>query len=130
MTLFAAFVAAGSLSLSTMSAGQNAPPAAPATGKMASKVQQKIRARILAVDSDKDGRLSSAEFAAARVAKGSKRNPAKVFARLDMNRDGYLSSGEIDSLAAKRVARLDANHDGVVSREEREAQRAGAEDEQ
>lgn len=56
-------------------------------------------------------------------------NPAAVFDRLDTNRDGYLSRGEVEVLGMARAAppvvdvtvsfqRLDVNRDGFLSREE------------
>ena len=57
-------------------------------------------------------------------------NPTTVFERLDTNRDGYLSRGEVEVLGVARAAppppvdvtvsfqRLDMNRDGFLSREE------------
>lgn len=57
-------------------------------------------------------------------------NPTAVFDRLDTNRDGYLSRGEVEVLGVSRAApppvenvtsafqRLDVNRDGFLSREE------------
>jgi hypothetical protein len=69
-------------------------------------------------DSDHDGRISRAEFVAARNAR---------FVELDRNRDGVISAADFPRLAAFATAKAkldalmtgeDANHDGMVTREE------------
>ncbi len=69
-------------------------------------------------DTNHDGRISRAEFIAARNAR---------FAELDRNRDGVISAADFPRLAAFPAARAkidalvtgaDANHDGVVTRDE------------
>ncbi len=52
---------------------------------------------------------------------------ARVFARLDANRDGVVSRGEVRAANQRRTRmflRADANHDGQVTREEMVALRA------
>lgn len=83
--------------------------------------QAKHRAKLMAVDQDRDGRLSAAEWAT-RPAK--MKDPQRGFLRLDTNGDGYLDAAEIDARLGKRFAKLDANGDGSVSRDERMAQRS------
>ncbi len=83
--------------------------------------QQRHERKLLAADTDHDGRVSKAEFLAA--AKPGKGDPAKRFARLDGNGDGFLDKAEIDAMLAKRFKRLDTNGDGVVSAQERAAAR-------
>jgi hypothetical protein len=81
-------------------------------------VQRHAR-KLMAADTDGDGRVSRAEFvAAAKVGKG---DPAKRFARIDRNGDGMLDKAEIDAMLAKRFARLDSDGDGVLSPAERTA---------
>jgi hypothetical protein len=70
-------------------------------------------------------------------------NAAKMFARLDANRDGFITKAELDAVEAQRAAkvkqqmekraqnfdpakifaRLDANHDGKITQAEAEAAR-------
>lgn len=86
-------------------------------------------AALLGRDSDGDGRLTAAEWAARETkarSKAARRDPARMFARLDRNRDGSLDRTEIGALLARRFARLDANADGALTREERAARRKGA----
>lgn len=75
-----------------------------------------LRARIMAADTDHDGRVSLAEFTAA--SKGGQGNPARRFQRNDTNHDGYLDAAEIQAMVAKRIKMLDTDGDGVVSKEE------------
>lgn len=79
-------------------------------------------------DTDGDGRVSQAEFVAARVA---------AFTRHDSDGDGTVSAAEAEAAHAarraeameRRFARLDANGDGSITREEfaaaRDQRRAG-----
>ena len=48
--------------------------------------------KVMADDTDGDGRISKAEFIAA--AKAGKGDPAKRFAKMDANGDGMLDKGE------------------------------------
>lgn len=98
---------------------------APDTGK--SMTLQQFQARhekkLLAADTDGDGKVSRAEFLAA--AKAGKSDPAKRFAKLDRNGDGMLDRSEIDAMLARRFKRIDSNGDGVVTPQERAAAHAG-----
>ena len=78
--------------------------------------------KMLAADTDGDGKVSKAEFIAA--AKAGKGDSAKRFAKLDRNGDGMLDKSEIDAMLTKRFAKLDANGDGLASAEERAAAHA------
>ncbi len=68
-------------------------------------------------DADHDGRISRAEYQAARAAR---------FARLDRNRDGYVGPDDAPRMARRRAGgklaqlerALDADGDGRVSRAE------------
>lgn len=80
--------------------------------------------RMLAADTDGDGKVSRAEFAA--QAQGGKRDPGQFFDRIDSNHDGYLDKDEIHTALERRFQRLDANKDGVVTMEERAATRGRA----
>jgi Ca2+-binding EF-hand superfamily protein len=100
------------------------------------------RDRMMALDTDHDGRISKDEFAARAammmqrrggqdVAPGAKpHDGARMFDRLDTNRDGYLDANEINAMLARRFARMDANHDGVLTPDERHAMRDHAAPEQ
>lgn len=75
-------------------------------------------------DTDRDGKVTLAEFKAAQADR-----QGRIFARLDANKDGKLTQAEIDA-GAKRaevvgrgggggmLMRLDANKDGVVTKDE------------
>ena len=78
--------------------------------------------KLLADDTDGDGKVSKAEFFAA--AKSGKGDPAKRFARIDWNGDGMLDKSEIDAMLTRRFKRLDVNGDGVLSADERAAHAA------
>lgn len=79
--------------------------------------------KMLAADTDGDGKVSKAEFVAA--AKAGKGDPAKRFAKLDTNGDGMLDKSEIEAMLARRFNKLDTNGDGIASAAERTAAHAG-----
>ncbi len=98
--------------------------------------QTRFRDRMMRADTDHDGRISLAEWMAARqeggqggdggVGRGGGRgDPARQFQMMDANADGYLTPAEVDAVSARRFARLDANHDGVLTSDERSAMRHG-----
>lgn len=78
--------------------------------------------KMLAADTDGDGKISKAEFIAA--AKAGKGDPAKRFAKIDINGDGVLDKSEIDAMLTRRFKKLDSNGDGVASADERAAAHA------
>ncbi len=91
MTLFAATLAA--LAATAVSA---APPAAPAKAGQAmtrAQVQQRTAERFAKWDTNRDGRVTQAEFDAARTAQRSERR-AERFAGLDTDRNGAISKAE------------------------------------
>lgn len=75
--------------------------------------------KMLAADTDGDGKVSKAEFIAA--AKAGKGDPAKRYAKIDTNGDGVLDTSEIDAMLARRFKKLDTNGDGVANADERAA---------
>lgn len=81
--------------------------------------QARRRARLMRADTDHDGRISLAEWATQRAAHqghgGAQGDPARMFRRLDANRDGYLTSDEIDAFTARRFSRADVDHDGRIT---------------
>ncbi len=86
--------------------------------------QQRRERKVMAADTNHDGRVSRAEFMAAMT--NGKGDPAKRFTHLDRNRDGFVDRPEIDTAASKRFRRLDSNSDGRLTREERKAGHASA----
>jgi hypothetical protein len=62
------------------------------------------------MDTDHDGRVSLAEWTAWHQAHpgrgGGQADPARSFARLDLNHDGYITPDEMASVAARRYARM------------------------
>lgn len=75
--------------------------------------------KLLADDTDGDGKVSRAEFLAA--AKAGKGDPARRFAKLDTNGDGLLDKAEIDAMLTRRFKRQDTNGDGLLGTDERAA---------
>ncbi len=75
-------------------------------------------------DSNRDGTISASEFSSAkgpskgkhRQARGADR-AAKMFERLDANKDGKLTRAEATS-GDKRFERMDANGDGYLTKDE------------
>ena len=142
-------IAAALLGLATAAAAQTPPaPAAPAGGISFDTWSAKARERLMALDTDHDGKISKEEFAA-RAAMGGgrwgghgghgdaqgagdapKRDGSRMFDRFDTNHDGFLDATEINAVLAQRFARMDANHDGVLTEDERHAMRGGNASEQ
>ncbi|WP_137929353.1 acid-shock protein [Mesorhizobium comanense] len=103
------------------------PPAAtpPATAAPAAKSEltlakfQKRREKaIMAADTDGDGKISLQEWEAFQAKRNVKGDPAKSFARIDSNHDGFIDKAELDAFFAKRFAKLDKNGDGVLTADE------------
>jgi hypothetical protein len=78
--------------------------------------------RIMAADTDGDGRISRAEMEAAETKGG--RDPSRRFDAMDTNHDGYLDKAEIQAALTQRFRRMDRNGDGVLTPDERMADRA------
>ncbi len=81
--------------------------------------QQRRERKVMAADTNRDGRVSRSEFVATMT--NGKGDPAKRFAHLDRNSDGSVDRPEIDTAASERFHRLDINSDGRLTREERKA---------
>ena len=124
-----------------------AAPAAAADGISFDTWAVRARERLMALDTNHDGKLSKEEFAARGGmmgpppggpgappppppppgADGAPGAPGgRMFDRLDANQDGFLDGQEINGLLARRFARMDANHDGVLTADERQAMRGMA----
>jgi hypothetical protein len=87
--------------------------------------QSAARTRLLQADANGDGRIAEAEWTARRQAARTeaKGDPARMFDRIDANRDGALDSAELDALLVRRFARMDADKDGLLTADERRAVR-------
>jgi Ca2+-binding EF-hand superfamily protein len=83
--------------------------------------------RLMAADTDGDGKLSKAELAAQMQA--GRGNPDRMFVLMDTNQDGFIDKDEMRNALTRRFQRMDENHDGLVTSDERMAlrqQRRGA----
>ncbi len=76
--------------------------------------------RIMAADSDGDGRVSRAELSA--LARNG-RDPARRFDAMDADHDGYLDRAEIQAALTRRFRRMDRDGNGVLTPDERVAGR-------
>jgi len=119
-----AFVAVGACAKPIAQPPRSGQPGAATgvSGATLQQFQQRQERKLLAADTDGDGKVSKAEFIAA--AKAGKGDPAARFAKLDRNGDGMLDRPEIDAMAAQRFRHLDANGDGVATAQERAAAHA------
>lgn len=77
-----------------------------------------------AFDKNRDGQITKAEFKPMedmarrfRGAAGAGR-VAEIWTRLDANRDGVITRGEIETGAERRFAASDADRDGILDRAE------------
>lgn len=97
--------------------------AQPPAGLTLDEFVSRQSSRIMAADTDGDGKVSRAEMAAA--AKHG-RDPSRRFDAMDTNHDGYLDASEIRAALTRRFHRLDRNGDGVLTPDERMAGRSRA----
>lgn len=109
------------LGAASAACSQTAPPAAPGAMTL-DRFLDRQTGRIMAADTDGDGRISRAEMAAMATKDG--RDPSRLFDAMDANHDGYLDKPEIQAALTRRFHRMDSNGDGVVSPDERMASRA------
>ena len=83
--------------------GVAGPALAQAGGMALGDFQATARTRLLQADTSGDGRITKAEWVARpRPAANAKADPARMFDRLDANRDGALDQAELDTLLARR----------------------------
>lgn len=94
---------------------------APAGGMTLDQFLSRQTGRIMAADSDGDGKVSRAEMSA--MAQGA-RDPSRMFDRMDRNGDGYLDAAEIRAMLTRRFQRMDSDGNGILTPEERMAGRA------
>ena len=90
-----------------------------ARGSSLQQFQQRRERKVMAADTNRDGRVSRAEFMAAMT--NGKGDPAKRFMHLDRNGDGSVDRPEIDTVASKRFRRLDSDSNGRLTHDERKA---------
>jgi hypothetical protein len=111
------------------------PAAAPAAPKAKpdltlAKFQKRREKAIMAADTDGDGKISQPEWGAFQAKHNGKGDPAKSFARIDSNHDGFIDRAELDAFFAKRFAKLDKNGDGVLTADERPGHKSAPKPEQ
>ncbi|OBQ67788.1 EF-hand domain-containing protein [Mesorhizobium erdmanii] len=94
------------------------------------KFQKRREKAIMAADTDGDGKISLPEWEAFQAKRNAKGDPAKSFARMDSNHDGFIDRAELDAFFAKRFARLDKNGDGVLSADEMPSHKSAPKPEQ
>jgi Ca2+-binding EF-hand superfamily protein len=73
--------------------------------------------RLKAADANKDGTVTEKEFENF-VVKQAKERAGQMFARLDTNKDGKIDDADAKQIADTRFDRVDANHDGSITRDE------------
>jgi Ca2+-binding EF-hand superfamily protein len=134
LPLAAALIGLASAAVAQPPAPPTAPAAPAADGVSFDAWAVRARERLMARDTNHDGKISKDEMAAAggmgrrpadAPAGGAEapRGPSRMFERMDANQDGYLDTAEINAMLARRFARMDANHDGVLTADERGAMR-------
>ena len=89
------------------------------------EMQRMIQEHFAAADANRDGFVSPAELGGPGAGQGGGRGGNR-FARIDANKDGKLSLGELSGQMLARFDRIDADRDGTISDKEREAFRAAA----
>ena len=137
------FVVALGLQAAAAAAQTTTPPAAPTPapttpsaaaaakpGVTLAKFEARREKAFIKADTDGDGKVSLAEWTAFQTERKAKGDPAKSFARMDANKDGFVDKSELDAFLAKRFARLDQNGDGVLSADERPGHKTAPNQEQ
>lgn len=85
-------------------------------GKHSRRSMRGGHGRMMAADTDKDGRISRAEMQAAQGSMGER------FEQMDVNKDGYLDRADMQARVAEQRAEFfkgaDTNRDGRVTRDE------------
>ena len=93
-----------------------------------SELQTSCRVIALQADGNGDGRISSGEWgvAAKRLRQKTldlglrpwRRTNDDLFIRIDTDRDGFITSDEINAATIRRFDRRDLNHDGAITFDE------------
>ncbi|RRH98808.1 acid-shock protein [Mesorhizobium tamadayense] len=96
-----------------------AAPSAAKPGITLEKFEVRREKAFMRADTEGDGKVSLAEWTALQTQRKAKGDPARSFARMDANKDGFVDKSELDPFLAKRFARLDKNGDGVLGADER-----------
>ena len=86
------------------------------------QMQQGSDMRFTALDTNKDGALSTAEMTPPPTP-GSMMSAGRGMERADANRDGTVTLEEYHTMMAGMFARMDANQDGTVTPDEIQAMR-------
>lgn len=120
----AALAFAATLASVQPASAQETPPHGP-DGMTMDQFVGRQTARLMAADTDGDGRISRAEMAALATMGAGKggQDPSRRFDAMDTNHDGYLDKDEIRAAFEKRFHRMDLNGDGILTPEERMAGR-------
>ena len=87
------------------------------TAKATQQVVAQMEQQFTAMDKDKNGQVSLAEFKAAATARVAP-NPEASLQRFDTNKDGKVSQAEFVGPVLATFDKVDANKDGVVTQDE------------
>ena len=87
------------------------------TARATQQVVAQMEQQFTAMDTDKNGQVSLAEFKAAATAKVGL-NPEAALQRFDANKDGKVSAAEFRAPVLSTFDRVDANKDGIVTQDE------------
>ena len=94
------------------------------TAKATQQVVAQMEQQFTAMDTDKNGQVSLAEFKAAATARVSS-NPEAALQRFDANKDGKVSAAEFRTPVLATFDQVDANKDGIVTQDEARKAAAG-----
>jgi Ca2+-binding EF-hand superfamily protein len=87
------------------------------SAKATQQVVAQMEQQFTAMDTDKNGQVSLAEFKAAATARVSP-NPEAALQRFDANKDGKVSPAEFRAPVLATFDQVDANKDGIVTQDE------------
>jgi Ca2+-binding EF-hand superfamily protein len=87
------------------------------TAKATQNVVSQMEQQFTAMDTDKNGQVSLAEFKTAATARVSS-NPGAALQRFDANKDGKVSQAEFRAPVLATFDQVDANKDGIVTQDE------------
>jgi len=78
------------------------------------EMKPKAEKRVLRLDADGDGVVTSAEIDA-YLNKGIERRKERLMSRLDADKDGKITQGEVDAFIEALFNDADSDHDGAVT---------------